>query len=336
LPIFWLLTPADSSNRILLSIVFVLGTEMKHNLNNNKKKNNSIVTTAATLFTLVIIVFSGAAFSATIHSAQGYSWRDMLDREAPLAASGDNVYITWTANRTTGIDEVFFIRSTDNGESFEEPINLSNDSLYSVVPHIAADGDNVMISWSSINNDTLTDVYLRTTSDGGETFGEVVRLGNETTTAAPQLNNSETYGEVRRWIPRWEVGPVAVSGSNMYVVWTENMTSSKNSTEIFLMASTDNGETFGERINLSNTPDAASEGPNIAADGDNVYVTFWDSATGEDRAFFRASTDNGQTFGDPIMLNATRPPAPTTPADNATTATTTTADEEAATGEEEG
>jgi hypothetical protein len=122
----------------------------------------------------------------------------------------------------------------------------------------------------------------------------------------------------------------------MYIVWTENMTSSKNSTEIFLMASTDNGETFGERINLSNTPDAASEGPNIAADGDNVYVTFWDSATGEDRAFFRASTDNGQTFGDPIMLNATRPPAPTTPADNATTATTTTADEEAATGEEEG
>jgi flagellar capping protein FliD len=298
---------------------------MKH-LNNSK---NNTIETAATLFTLATILFSGAAFSATIQSAQGYSWRELLDREAPLAASGDNVYITWTANRTTGIDEVFFIRSTDNGETFEDPINLSNDSLYSVVPNIAADGDNVMISWSSINNDTLTDVYLRTSSDGGETFGEVQRLGNETATTTPSTAN-QTYGEVRQWIPRWEVGPVAVSGSNMYIAWPENMTSSRSSTEIFFMASTDNGETFGERINLSNTPDAASEGPNIAADGDNVYVTFWDSRTGEDRAFFMASTDNGETFGDPIMLNATAP-APAT----AGNAATTTAEEEGGGAEEE-
>jgi hypothetical protein len=36
------------------------------------------------------------------------------------------------------------------------------------------------------------------------------------------------------------------------------------------------------------------------------------------KAFFIASNDNGQTFGDPIMLNATRPAAGT----NATTTTT--------------
>jgi hypothetical protein len=40
-----IITPADSSNRILLSMVFMLGNEMKH-LNRNIK-NNVIVTTSA-------------------------------------------------------------------------------------------------------------------------------------------------------------------------------------------------------------------------------------------------------------------------------------------------
>jgi hypothetical protein len=41
-----IITPADSSNRILLSMVFMLGNEMKKHLNRNIK-NNVIVTTSA-------------------------------------------------------------------------------------------------------------------------------------------------------------------------------------------------------------------------------------------------------------------------------------------------
>ncbi|HZC47879.1 MAG TPA: hypothetical protein VE244_02345 [Nitrososphaeraceae archaeon] len=43
----------------------------------------------------------------------------------------------------------------------------------------------------------------------------------------------------------------------------------------------------------------------IAASGDNVYVTWWDNKTGTREVYFRASTDNGETFGNTIMLNST-------------------------------
>ena len=43
----------------------------------------------------------------------------------------------------------------------------------------------------------------------------------------------------------------------------------------------------------------------IAASGDNVYVTWWDNKTGTREVYFRASTDNGETFGNAIMLNST-------------------------------
>ena len=43
----------------------------------------------------------------------------------------------------------------------------------------------------------------------------------------------------------------------------------------------------------------------ITASGDNVYVTWWDNKTGTREVFFRASTNNGESFGNTIMLNST-------------------------------
>ena len=46
-------------------------------------------------------------------------------RNAPIATSGDNIYITWWTNKT-GNDEVMFRASTDYGATFGDKINLSN------------------------------------------------------------------------------------------------------------------------------------------------------------------------------------------------------------------
>ena len=43
----------------------------------------------------------------------------------------------------------------------------------------------------------------------------------------------------------------------------------------------------------------------IATSGENVYITWWTNKTGNDEGMFRASTDNGATFGDKINLNNT-------------------------------
>ena len=67
-------------------------------------------------------------------------------------------------------------------------------------------------------------------------------------------------------------------------------------------ASNDNGQTFGDKINLSNSTNGTSVGAGVAASGNNVYVTYWDNQTGTGRVYLRASNDNGKTFEPAITL----------------------------------
>jgi hypothetical protein len=96
--------------------------------------------------------------------------------------------------------------------------------------------------------------------------------------------------------------PIATSGNNnVYVVWPSNKTTPDF--EIMFKASTDGGKTFGPKINLSNSTGIDSERPQIAASGNNVYVTWWerDNATSNEPVM-KISNDNGKTFDPPIML----------------------------------
>jgi hypothetical protein len=67
-------------------------------------------------------------------------------------------------------------------------------------------------------------------------------------------------------------------------------------------ASTDGGETFGDRINLSNSSDADSWRVEIAGEGDTVVVSWWETNQTSDIPVARISTDAGETFGPMIML----------------------------------
>src|ERR671933_2586900 len=91
--------------------------------------------------------------------------------------------------------------------------------------------------------------------------------------------------------------PLATSGNNyVYLVWPSNKTTSDF--EIMFKASTDGGKTFGLKINLSNSSGIDSERPQIAASGNNVYVSWWERANAtSNEPVMRISTDNGETFG---------------------------------------
>ena len=67
-------------------------------------------------------------------------------------------------------------------------------------------------------------------------------------------------------------------------------------------ASTDNGATFRDKINLSNTTEADSDYANIAASGNNVYITWCERNETSDTPVARVSNDNGATFGQILML----------------------------------
>jgi hypothetical protein len=90
--------------------------------------------------------------------------------------------------------------------------------------------------------------------------------------------------------------PIATSGDNIYIAWWTNKTGNN---EVMFRASTDNGATFGDKINLSNST-VNSERAEIGASGNNVFVTWWETMNGKDVPMLRVSTDNGKTFG-PIL-----------------------------------
>src|ERR687896_1746429 len=97
------------------------------------------------------------------------------------------------------------------------------------------------------------------------------------------------------------LAPIATSGNNVYIAWPSNQT---GHLEILFRASSDNGQTFIDKVNLSNTPNVDSIDPQLATSGNHVYVSWWeDYGNGTRTPFFTASNDNGRTFQSVMSLS---------------------------------
>lgn len=116
-----------------------------------------------------------------------------------------------------------------------------------------------------------------------------------TTLAAAEISSQEVAGALIAWIQR--KAPIATSGDNTYIAWWTNKTGND---EVMFRSSTDNGATFGDKINLSNSTNSESQDAEIAAQGDNVIISWWERNVTSNEPVVRMSTDNGQTFG-PIL-----------------------------------
>jgi hypothetical protein len=95
--------------------------------------------------------------------------------------------------------------------------------------------------------------------------------------------------------------PVVVSGDNIYIAWWTNNTENGNE-EVMFRASNDGGATFGDKVNLSNTVDADSWRVEIAGEGADVVVSWWETNQTSDTPVARVSTDGGATFGPMLRL----------------------------------
>ena len=94
--------------------------------------------------------------------------------------------------------------------------------------------------------------------------------------------------------------PVDIAGDNIYVAWTTNKTGHD---EVMFRVSTDAGKTFGDKIKLSDSPDADSVNVQLGEDEGKVAVTWWEHNQTSVEPVMKVSTDNGKTFGDKIMLS---------------------------------
>jgi hypothetical protein len=92
---------------------------------------------------------------------------------APVAVSGNHVYVAWFTNENTVNSnfEVGFRASNDSGATFGPITNLSNTANSdSINAEIAAEGKVVIVSWWEKNQTAMVPV-ARVSTDNGQTFG---------------------------------------------------------------------------------------------------------------------------------------------------------------------
>ena len=94
--------------------------------------------------------------------------------------------------------------------------------------------------------------------------------------------------------------PIAISGDDMYIAWWTNETGND---EVMFRASDDGGATFADKINLSNSTSSDSVDAEIAANFNNVLVSWWERNATSDEPVARISTDNGVAFGPILTLS---------------------------------
>ena len=92
---------------------------------------------------------------------------------------------------------------------------------------------------------------------------------------------------------------IATSDENVFVVWGNNNTTDNN-TEIMFRASIDGGQTYADKVNLSNSTGSNSTDFDVEATIDNVIVSWWETNQTSSEPVIVFSGDRGATFG-PIL-----------------------------------
>ena len=191
-----------------------------------------------------------------------------------IRADESNVYVVWN-EKVNNTSDIFFSASTDNGNSFSVPINVSNNPFGSLDAGIAVNENKIYLVWNQKTSNSA-DIFFSKSTDNGNEFSEPINL-----------SNSKDVSQIIRDTQ------IALSGDDIFVVWYDE---TDNGSDVFFTRSVDDGFTFSKPINLSQT-NARSEYPQVVADNENVYVVWQDYSQGNGDIFLRESTDSGATFG---------------------------------------
>jgi hypothetical protein len=195
---------------------------------------------------------------------------------------------------------------TDNDDSsaqdtarrigFSNATNLTDNPNDSVYPQIAASENNVYAVWEDSTTPDLSnnnyDIYIKKSADWGESFaGNTNSSATDTTTEVLNLSNNPGFSNHPQ---------IAAYDEKVHVAWIDD---SLGNNEILLARSIDNGTTFSEAINLSNTTNTNSRNLELSAFENNVYAVWLDEdEQGNGIILFKASNDGGETFGNTITI----------------------------------
>ena len=190
-------------------------------------------------------------------------------------------------------NDVFYLRSTDGGATFQTFYNVSNSAAANNLASVAAANGVVSVIYGE--GDPAGEVLLARSVDGGGTFAPIVNLSNTTAEDSGQAN-------------------LAASANAFVAAWSERVvTPSSGPRETVVRYSGDGGLTWTTIQNLSNTPTTASVNPRVAVFGSLAVAVYVDVVGGNNEVMVTRSTNGGLSWSTPINLsndnNASESPA---------------------------
>ena len=193
-----------------------------------------------------------------------------------ITTDGTNIFIAWWDTSLGSVAEILFSKSTDGGDTWSVPQNVSNNAMTSRSPSIATNGTDIFLSWNEFSSINPNEVVFSKSIDGGTTWSVPQNISNNE-------GNSEDSS-------------IATDSTSLFITWKDDFSGND---EIFFSRS-DDGTTWTPGKNISGNT-GRDVNPTSTADGTNIFFA-WENGSIFNEEIFFARTDVVDTIAPVITL----------------------------------
>ena len=191
-----------------------------------------------------------------------------------MQARDETIWVVWVSERTDN-KEIFYKTSSDNGTTWSDAFQLTNDARRDMCPSITQDiNETIWVVWHRRDDVGNRDVFYKKSSDNGFSWS------NEICLTDPED-------------PNWDINPSITSTGNgtIWVVWAHYVMAESNY-ELYYRNSTDNGESWSDATRLTTDTSMDIE-PSILQDPAGTIWVFWNK---EYQIYYKTTNDFGANW----------------------------------------
>ena len=217
---------------------------------------------------------NGSTFSSAVRVDDAASSTDQVTPKIVVDPAG-KLHAVWSDARLGTYSKIYYANSTDNGSTWSAGVGVNNTGAGSQVnPCLAVDsGGNIFVVWEDLRSGYH--IYMSRSTNGGTSFSASSKLDSSTS----QARN-----------PALCVAP----NDNLTVAWQD---SSNSNWDIFLVTSTDAGQSFGSVVNATKDTSASNQIlPRLAADTKSNLNLVWNDNRFTNTTIFWSATTDGKAF----------------------------------------
>lgn len=253
--------------------------------------------TGVTIGTTNITASAGEVTSApapvmVVTLGSHFSPADVLTGASVATGPSGDVNLVWRGTQS-GTSALFFVRSTDGGQTFALPPSLPKSDIPSSPRVAVGPNGNIFVAWGvgAIVDDLFGDIALSVSGNGGNSFSS--NPVNVTNNVSSIFGVGASTGS--------QSGMAIDQSGNVHVVTTLWRSLSDANYDVIYSRSTNGGASFsGPTVVYENLPSTDNVfDVAVATSGTNVYITWMQ---GGGAVLFVRSTNGGTTFSSPVSL----------------------------------